>query len=78
MKRIKYLLLTIHLAFTFGCQHENTVMIPIEDSVVQNDDIQSGNIENAEPKDTPTDEQEIIENDKDISRKNGDEEDVYA
>ena len=78
MKRIKYLILTIFLIFTAGCRPENTEMVPIDDYIVENDDVQSDNTENDEPENAVNDEQEIIADEKEISPENIEAEEGYA
>ena len=79
MKRIKYLILTIFLIFTAGCRPEITEMVPIDDYIVENGDVQSDNTENDEPEDTVTDEEGTVSDAEEIPVENNTtEEEVYT
>ena len=62
MKRFKYILLAGIITFAIGCQNEDTVMVPIEDYIVEDNEIDlaidTTDIEEDEPADTIADNKE--------------------
>ncbi|MBO6089497.1 MAG: hypothetical protein J6P37_04200 [Lachnospiraceae bacterium] len=86
MKRLKYIFIICILACAVGCRNNNIVMVPIDDSTVENSDDKVIEIEKDEPKetekdepkDTEADEQKINADDEELSQEDSDEqEDVY-
>ena len=62
MKRFKYVLLVGIIFFAVGCQNEDTVMVPIEDYIVEDNEtdlvIDTTDIDEDEPADTIADNKE--------------------